>query len=439
MIGQVFSHERAAMSASILSCDEEKIVLRIEVPLKQTMLEGEESLLQALNDAGSLATSELLNRFDADGSPIVIGNTKYTKRSKDPKAYQTPYGEVTVSRCVYQTSKGGSSYCPLEHAARIIGSSTPRFAKIVSSKYSALGAQEVVRDLTENHCRPVARSFVKNLADLVGSIIETKEEIWSYAIPLLEQPIATVSLGLDGTTIRMNDGSFREAMVGSIGLYDSEGERMYTVYCGAAPEYGKKTFLDRFDREIQNTKQLYPDATYLGVADGAVDNWTFLETRTDRRILDFYHASEYIADAVDGVFAGTQGYAKRKEWLSTTCHDLKHKKGAATKILKELTTWMSIKIPADRKEKVKKAVTYFTNNKSLMGYYAFVKDNLPIGSGITEAACRTIIKQRLCKSGMKWKLDGSAKVISLRCLAQTKERWNQFWGKIDQYGIMGQK
>lgn len=427
------------MSVSIVSRDNDKIVVRIEVPVKQSMLEGEEALLQSLNEAGVLVTGELLHRFDADGTPIVIGDIKYTKRSIDPKLYQTPYGELTVKRCVYQTSKGGSIYCPLEQKARIIGTSTPRFAKIVSSKYSALGAQEVVRDLVENHFRPVARSFVKNLSDLVGAIIETKEDVWSYSAPVLEQPVSTVSFGLDGALIRMNDGSYREAMVGSIGLYDKEGNRMYTIYSGATPEYGKQTFLDRFDREIKNTKLLYPNATYLGVADGAPDNWTFLEKHTNLLILDFYHASEYLTGAMEGVFSGTHSHAQGQQWLSTVCHDLKHKKGTASRILSELTKWKTLKLSQDRMDKVKKAVTYFTNNKKLMGYYSFVKKNLPIGSGVTEAACKTIIKQRLCKSGMKWKLGGAANVISLRCLAQTGGRWKEFWEKIDQYGAQAEK
>jgi hypothetical protein len=422
------------MSASIVTRDDEKIVVRIEVPVKRSMLEGEEALLQSLNEAGVLVTGELLNRFDADGTPIILGDVKYTKRSIDPKAYQTPYGEVTVERHAYQTSKGGCIYCPLEERARVIGTSTPRFAKIVSSKYSALGAQEVVRDLAENHARPVARSFVKNLADLVGSIIEVKEDAWSYEAPVLDRPVATVSLGLDGTTIRMDDGTYREAMVGSIGLYDYEGNRMYTAYCGAAPEYGKQTFLDRFTREIRDIKQLYPNATYLGVADGAPDNWTFLEKHTELRILDFYHASEYLTGAMEGVFHRTHAHMKGKVWLNAACHDLKHKMGAASRLLSEMTGWIDLKLSQERMEKIKKAVTYFTNNKKLMGYHSFVKDNLPIGSGVTEAACKTIVKQRLCKSGMKWKLEGAEKVISLRCLAQTGGRWNQFWDKIDLYG-----
>ena len=68
-----------------------------------------------------------------------------------------------------------------------------------------------------------------------------------------------------------------------------------------------------------------------------------------------------------------------------------------------------------------------------MRYYALVKQALPIGSGVTEAACKTIVKQRLCQSGMKWNEKGVALVLSLRTLERSN-RWEQFWGKINQYG-----
>ena len=58
--------------------------------------------------------------------------------------------------------------------------------------------------------------------------------------------------------------------------YDAEGERLHTTYIGAAPDYGKHTVLTRLTREIRHIKKLYPDALYIGIADGAADNWTFL-------------------------------------------------------------------------------------------------------------------------------------------------------------------
>ncbi len=103
-------------------------------------------------------------------------------------------------------------------------------------------------------------------------------------------------------------------------------------------------------------------------------------------------------------------------------------------ILKELTQ----KIPGihskRRLQMLHKAVSYFTHQKSRMNYYAMVEQGLPIGSGVTEAACKMIVKQRLCQSGMKWNEKGASIILSLRTLERSS-RWEQFWGKVSQYGV----
>lgn len=81
------------------------------------------------------------------------------------------------------------------------------------------------------------------------------------------------------------------------------------------------------------------------------------------------------------------------------------------------------------------AIGYFKNHLSKMDYARFRKDCLPIGSGVTEAACKTVVKQRLCGSGMKWKHSGAATVLGLRSLILTEGRWQQFWNKIDRFGF----
>jgi hypothetical protein len=86
------------------------------------------------------------------------------------------------------------------------------------------------------------------------------------------------------------------------------------------------------------------------------------------------------------------------------------------------------------REKLSSALTYFLNNKQMMNYANNVKNKLTIGSGVTEAACKTLVKQRLCCSGRRWKPNGAKVVLSLRGIIQTTGRWLQFWNKIDQYG-----
>lgn len=61
-------------------------------------MEMEESIMDASNEIGSLATEEALKQFDTDGSPIKFGDVKMTVRVKDNKVYQTPYGVVKKKR-----------------------------------------------------------------------------------------------------------------------------------------------------------------------------------------------------------------------------------------------------------------------------------------------------------------------------------------------------
>ena len=58
-----------------------------------------------------------------------------------------------------------------------------------------------------------------------------------------------------------------------------------------------------------------------------------------------------------------------------------------------------------------------------------------IGQSQAEAACKTLVKQRLCSSGMRWTPEGAQIILSLRALALTETRWEQFWQKINQYGV----
>ena len=141
------------MSAQVINRTENGFTVQITVPYNRSMLDFEETLQQQLNAAGVLATQEGLRQFDTDGSPITVGSIKLTSKGQLPKDYQTPYGMATVERHVYQSPQGGATYCPLDRDARIIVSSTPKFAKMVSSKYAEFGSARVQRDLRDNHGR----------------------------------------------------------------------------------------------------------------------------------------------------------------------------------------------------------------------------------------------------------------------------------------------
>ena len=123
--------------------------------------------------------------------------------------------------------------------------------------------------------------------------------------------------------------------------------------------------------------------------------------------------------------------------MSEHCSLLKHRKNSAQIILDELKAVTSSKLPEAIKKDLEATITYFSNNieKNRMNYACHADEKLPIGSGVTEAACRTLVKQRFCGSGMRWKTKGAKVVLSLRALVQTTDRWQQFWDRIIQFGV----
>ncbi|QDV36276.1 ISKra4 family transposase [Tautonia plasticadhaerens] len=423
------------MSARTVSRTETGFTIQVQVPYSGSMLEAEDVIQRALNQAGVVATAEAFGRFDTDGKSITVDGRKLTRKGRLPKDYQTPYGVATVRRHVYQPSRGGKTFCLLDRDARIVVSSTPRFAKKLAHKYAEFGSARVIADLAENHGRQVARSFVRNVADAVAAVALAREADWEYQLPAFDEPVATVTVGLGGTCMLMGKETRREAMVGTLGFYNKQGERLHTVYTAATPEYGKLTFQQRFDREIDRAKAACPRARYVGLADGAKENWTYLELVTDVKVVDFYHVTQYVWAAAEASFA-SDGSGLRP-WVDAWCHRLKHEPGAAGALIEELQTRGAALGKRRLPEAVEKAQTYLRNQVKggRLNYAELVEQELPIGSGVTEAACKVLVKQRRCGSGMRWKEAGAAAVLSVRCLTYTAGRGSQFWQRIDGDGL----
>ena len=419
------------MPAKLIEQTNNILTIQFTVELTGQMLADEQSLQKSLNEAGQAAMVAMIKQFDTNGEPIRVNGVKHTVKDYAPQTYETPYGAVQVERHTYQTSKGGRAYVPLENDARMVLNSTPRYSQIVSGKYARFGADSIRDDLLECNGREISRNYAKKLSDFVGSIAQCYESEWEYDLPEFDRAVHSISLGLDGTCMLMHKDGWRQAMCGSIAFYDNQGERLHTIYCAATPEYGKEKFKQKFSREIERVKQKFPDVLYMGLADGAKDNWTFLRKYTNRLLLDFYHAREYISKAASAIFGRDQ--TNKKMWEDTFSHDLKHKQGAASRFLKELEIQranLDSKNFIERDEEVRQVITYYQNNKNKMSYAHHLKNNLPIGSGVTEAACKVLIKQRMCISGSRWKEGGASCVLALRTLKLTTGRWQQFWNYV---------
>jgi hypothetical protein len=314
------------MNATIIARTPTSFTLQIEIPNNDSMLDFEETLQERLNEAGVAATAEGLQQFDTDGSPITVGPVELTTKGRVEKDYQTPFGVASVARHVSQTPQGGPTYCPLDRDARIVVTSTPRFAKIISHKYAEFSSPRVQVDLKENHGRSVSRCLIQDVADAVAAAL-AKQEDWSYAPPKFERRPTAVAISLDGTCTLMCEDGWREAIVGTLDFYDAEGQRQHTVYLAATPEYGKAKFLAHLEAEIARAKARCPDAHHVGIADGAEGNWEFLGRHTDVQVTDFWHAAEYLGKAAVVLYRGRP--RTKEAWLEEACRRLKHDEGGA--------------------------------------------------------------------------------------------------------------
>ena len=77
-------------------------------------------------------------------------------------------------------------------------------------------------------------------------------------------------------------------------------------------------------------------------------------------------------------------------------------------------------------KRIAEVLGYLRNNRHRMGYAEAKAQNLPIGSGVVEAACKTLVTQRLKRSGMRWRHAGGQAILTLRALIQGK-RFDSAW------------
>jgi hypothetical protein len=72
------------------------------------------------------------------------------------------------------------------------------------------------------------------------------------------------------------------------------------------------------------------------------------------------------------------------------------------------------------------AVNYLCKNSHRIHYAAFLKDGLPIATGVIEGACRYLVQDRLGITGARWGLAGAEAVLKLRAI-RTSGDWDDYW------------
>jgi hypothetical protein len=141
------------------------------------------------------------------------------------------------------------------------------------------------------------------------------------------------------------------------------------------------------------------------------------------RILDFYHAAEHLGNLAKAYSDGDATAAEdlRAQWS----HQMKHEGGAA--ILATLEALDLNGRSATVREEHRQVTGYLRHNRHRMDYPYYREQGWQIGSGHIEAACKTVVNQRLKQSGMRWGCDGADALCHLRALYESEPgQWDAF-------------
>ncbi len=172
-----------------------------------------------------------------------------------------------------------------------------------------------------------------------------------------------------------------------------------------------------------------PDLQLVALADGAKDNWTFLEDNVAKRvpksvcILDFFHAAEHLSDAFAAAYGeSVKARATFDKYRRILLEDFDG-------IEKVIRTVARLQKGHPRNKRLKQVLGYLRENRHRMRYAEYRELGLPIGSGVVEAACKTLVSQRMKNSGMRWSNEGGQAIVTMRSWCQS-DRFDRAWALL---------
>jgi hypothetical protein len=389
---------------------------------------GEVQVQEILNVVGQELTTDLLRQHEVTDERWEYAGQTYYRKEASVGHYQTLHGELAVARHLYQTSAGGVTVCPLEIKAGFqFGSATPRLAEVVAFKVASATPREVAQDLKKSTRVNLSASYLSEVAQQVGARALARKTPRVMAVP--ERPVCVVATGVDGTTLPLVEENYKEAMCGTLAVYDLHGERLGTEYHATMPQAGKADFEAEMAQRTQAVLKQFQPAVHVCLGDGAKWNWEFFRRYFPLAwcILDFYHATLHLHAAAELIFgAGAAAENYYEKWRER----LLEKVGAARGLLHSLRHYLRVtKFTARARKALRQELNYFAQHVEHMEYAKYRLLNLPIGSGVTEAACKEVIKARFCRSGMRWTRAGGAPLLQLRTLRLSLQ-WDDFWTDV---------
>ena len=411
----------------------------------------ERALFVLLRDFGRLFLELLLNGLEGDGTllphDVLYAGQGYRRLGKKTRNAHvaTLFGTICLWRFAYRFWEPlvkEPCIFPLELQLGLWEGATPALTHFVGRRMAEAGATQnrVLRQLQEEHG---VRLGVKRLRKLVAALSEgLSEHRQATQVEALLAALQTASssrgnrkpvlaVGRDGITLCEYKYRFWEvATVATVTVFDRAGQRVTTIYLAFRPELGQATIsqmlTDLLSAVLEQCPNPLPTLAYIADSGGNESSYfedTLARMRHPRtgerlswqRVVDFYHAAERVWTMAAALFR--KDTPKYFEWARRMLRTLKRKPRGAKRLLHSAATLAKRrKLGKSRAKEFRKAYNYIRKRTKWMRYSEYQKRHIPIGSGITEAACKTVYTQRLKLSGMRWKRTSAQQILTLRTI-----------------------
>jgi hypothetical protein len=390
----------------------------------KSILIVEKKFLESIGQAGSCGISELFLQNDKKSKIIEQDSQKYYLKYYSRGRYLTLLGEISLKRSIYQSNYSKRSICPLENKLKFINDYVSFGAvEYIAYNIALMTPQDFVKHSNKWTFMNPSQSTIKKTVSYVGEFLENSD-FYKYiqAKEKIAKEAVTLAISMDSTSVLVRKTGWKHATAGTLSTYDPDGNRLNTTYIGQMPEKNKTTFKNCLAQEVNALRKKQTFSKIVCIADGAKEIWNYFRKQYPDAIciLDYFHAVEHLSKLSELLFKNS---SEAEVWFKKYRHILKNDPNGAAKVIRAVRYKRSL-IPKNKN--VERELKYLQNNRGKMNYFEYKKNNLPIGSGVIEAACKNLIGARLKKSGMSWSIKGGQYILDLRALILSN-RWEIFW------------
>ena len=384
----------------------------------------EKQFLETLGKSGASGLSELFSQNDERAKAITHDGQKHYRKFLALGRYLTLLGEISLKRGIYQSNQENRSICPLEVKLKFINDYVSfAAAEYICYSLASMTLKEFVKHCKKwTHMKPsegTAKRVLEYVGDFLGKngflhTIQSKQAVSKLAV--------TLAMSMDSTSVLIRKEGWKHATAATVSTYDTEGSRLDTVYIGRMPEKGKTQAKGLLEKEVEAITKKHEFKYMVCIGDGARDLGQFFRKKYPDAIhvIDFFHVCEHLSKLSELFFRDS---SDAKAWYKKHRAILKEDPNGASKVIRAVRYRRS---KTKESPEIEAALKYLQRNRGKMNYFELKQNNLPIGSGVVEAACKKLIGARMKKPGMRWTVDGGQTVLTLRSLILSN-RWEHFW------------